>query len=262
MTTQQSQPEPARAILDVLDVHVALLDGDGVILLTNRAWNDFAALNPMEDGEIPSHVSIGTNYLGICRKASGSSAENAYAAYRGIKDVLTGKKRQYVLQYACHSPVKQRWFEMKVSPLKGLRPRQVAVVHTNVTALKQAEFEMYRKKQELVHALENLENFAGQLKGALKLDQSIRIPGPGKTLVKNSITKGNRSLEAELLKLLSKREQEVLLALTRGERNADIAARLGINVRSVSTYRSRVLEKLQVKTTAELVSFMHRVGMA
>ena len=254
-SSQRKNIDSAWPILDALDLHIAVVDRGGVIIHTNSAWDDFARENPLEDGSAPPRVGVGVNYLSICHAAEGTSAESALAAYRGIQEVLDGKKRQFILEYPCHSPTEQRWFVMKVTPLKGARPKQVAIVHTNVTALKLAEFEVHHKAEELTQTLENLERFAGQLKSALTLKRSVRSaeqqPAPRK----------NRVEEAERLKLLSEREQEVLLALVRGERNADIARRLSLSTKSVSTYRSRVMEKLNVKTTAELVTFVTRIGV-
>lgn len=260
MTTSELS-DKAWLILDALDIHVAVLDNKGLITYTNRAWNDFATANPLADGSAPLHVGIGTNYLEICRSAAGYSAENAHKAYLGICEVLAGKKRHFSLEYPCHSETVQRWFVMKVTPLKGARPRHVTIVHSNITAQKLAEFSTDRKTQELTHALESLENFAGQLKTALKLDRSIQTPRDTSIHDATSPLKKSLPLDAERLSLLSKREKEVLIALARGERVADIAERLSLSVKSVSTYRSRLLEKLQVRTTAELATFMTRLGI-
>lgn len=253
-SSQRKSIDSAWPIIDALDLHIAVVDRDGVIIHTNRAWDDFASENPLEDGTAPTQVGVGANYLSICHAAAGSSAESAVAAYRGIKEVLEGKKRQFILEYPCHSPFEQRWFVMKVTHLKGAQPRQVLVVHTNVTALKLAEFELHHQAEELTQALENLERFAGQLKSALTLKRSIGSAGQQPAPKEYGIQ------EADRLKLLSVREQEVLLALARGERNADIARRLSLSTKSVSTYRSRVMEKLRVKTTAELVTLVNRIG--
>lgn len=252
--------DQAWAILDALDIHVAVLGVDGGILHTNRAWSDFAAGNPLPDGSAPLHVGIGANYLDVCRTAVGVSAENAYAAYRGIKDVLEGRKRNFVLEYPCHSPRSQRWFLMKASPLKGTRPRMVAVVHTDITALKHAEIETLRKTRELACAIEDLEVFAGQLKSSLRLDQSIQAASlKGRAVERHAGGKGGEDDKARLTRL-SMREREVMAGLVRGERVADIAGRLSLSAKSVSTYRARVMEKLQARTTADLVTFMVRHG--
>lgn len=52
---------------------------------------------------------------------------------------------------------------------------------------------------------------------------------------------------------LSMREVEVLKLLYAGKRNKDIAFELNINDKTVSTYRTRIMKKLNVKTVIELI---------
>lgn len=52
---------------------------------------------------------------------------------------------------------------------------------------------------------------------------------------------------------LSTREIEVLQLLFEGYRNKDIAIRLDLNEKTVSTYKSRLLNKLNMDNTAELI---------
>ena len=52
---------------------------------------------------------------------------------------------------------------------------------------------------------------------------------------------------------LSMREVEVLKLLYAGKRNKDIAFELNINNKTVSTYRTRIMKKLNVKTVIELI---------
>ena len=59
---------------------------------------------------------------------------------------------------------------------------------------------------------------------------------------------------------LSKREMDVLSGLVRGERNSAIATRLSLSRKSVSTYRSRIFEKLGVDNNVELVTLVSRIG--
>ncbi len=63
------------------------------------------------------------------------------------------------------------------------------------------------------------------------------------------------------LALLSKRESEVLEAVAFGYTNREIAARIGVSVKSVETYRYRLAEKLQFKSRADLVRFSLEAGL-
>lgn len=60
---------------------------------------------------------------------------------------------------------------------------------------------------------------------------------------------------ADPLSLLSVREHEVLRLLAAGNKPSDIAARLHVSPRTVGTYRRRILEKLRLEGTAELIRF-------
>ncbi|HZW02491.1 MAG TPA: response regulator transcription factor [Anaerolineaceae bacterium] len=55
---------------------------------------------------------------------------------------------------------------------------------------------------------------------------------------------------------LSDREFQVMLELAKGKKTSEIAAELLISPKTVSTYRARVYEKLNISTTAELVRYV------
>lgn len=61
---------------------------------------------------------------------------------------------------------------------------------------------------------------------------------------------------------LSPRELEVLVELGAGRSNKEIAAKLGVSVTSVGTYRTRIMEKLGLETTADLLRYVveHRLS--
>jgi DNA-binding NarL/FixJ family response regulator len=54
---------------------------------------------------------------------------------------------------------------------------------------------------------------------------------------------------------LSERELQVLRRLAAGEGNKQIAAGIGISTKTVSTYKTRVMQKTGRKTTAELIRY-------
>lgn len=60
---------------------------------------------------------------------------------------------------------------------------------------------------------------------------------------------------------LSERELEVFLQLAQGASVSDIAAALNLSVKTVSTYRSRLLEKLSLSSNAELAAYAIRNGL-
>ena len=59
--------------------------------------------------------------------------------------------------------------------------------------------------------------------------------------------------EARSMQILSDRELQVCDMLAQGLCNKDIAARLGISPKTIGTYKARLMEKLGVRTTPELV---------
>lgn len=61
--------------------------------------------------------------------------------------------------------------------------------------------------------------------------------------------------------LLSERELQVFLRLAKGESVSMIAEVLHLSVKTVSTYRSRVLGKLAVSSNAELATYAHQHGL-
>lgn len=60
---------------------------------------------------------------------------------------------------------------------------------------------------------------------------------------------------------LSPRELDVFLRLARGESVSDIAAALGLSVKTVSTYRTRVLEKTGFRSNADIVAYAIRARL-
>lgn len=60
---------------------------------------------------------------------------------------------------------------------------------------------------------------------------------------------------------LSDRELQVFLRLARGESVSAIAGQLHLSVKTISTYRSRVTEKLKVASNAELATYALRHGL-
>jgi two-component system invasion response regulator UvrY len=70
-------------------------------------------------------------------------------------------------------------------------------------------------------------------------------------LLANSLEKGEVPLQASL----SDREYQVLRLIASGKTVSEIAAEISLSVKTISTYRSRILEKMNMRTNAELVRY-------
>ena len=60
---------------------------------------------------------------------------------------------------------------------------------------------------------------------------------------------------------LSPRELEIFLLLASARTVSEIAAQLGLSVKTVSTYRTRLLEKMELRSNAELMQYAVRHGL-
>lgn len=66
---------------------------------------------------------------------------------------------------------------------------------------------------------------------------------------------------AKRFQLLSEREAEVFELVALGYRNAEIADKLALSVKTVETYKSRMMDKLGLQTRTALVRFALELGM-
>ncbi|MCW0207854.1 response regulator transcription factor [Achromobacter veterisilvae] len=60
---------------------------------------------------------------------------------------------------------------------------------------------------------------------------------------------------------LSPREYQIMMLIVQGMRLTDIATQLIVSVKTISTYRQRILQKLKAGSNAELVQYVIRHGL-
>jgi two-component system invasion response regulator UvrY len=68
-------------------------------------------------------------------------------------------------------------------------------------------------------------------------------------------------VDKPLHETLSDREYEVLCQIALGKTVKEIADKLSLSVKTISTYRSRILEKMKLKNNAELTHYVIRQGL-
>ena len=85
-----------------------------------------------------------------------------------------------------------------------------------------------------------------------------------RAIAHHEVTRGLKSkLDAvhSRIATLTPREREVFALITRGRTNKQVGNTLGATERTIKAHRQRVMEKMQVRSLAELVSLAERVGV-
>ncbi|MFF4803280.1 response regulator [Streptomyces sp. NPDC001351] len=109
-----------------------------------------------------------------------------------------------------------------------------------------------------------------------ELINAVRVVARGESLLAPAVTRtligrfaervrpsaAPASPERERLKVLTPREHEVLLLLSDGLSNAEIATELVISHETVKTYVSRILTKLDLRDRVQAVVLAYRAGLA
>jgi PAS domain S-box-containing protein len=131
--------------LDSLSAHIAILDESGEIVTVNAAWRAFAEAN----GADPRTVLEGANYLRACESATDAASEYATAFAGGIRDVLSGRRESFEMEYPCHSPTERRWFVGRVTRFSAAGPPRAVVAHENTTERRLAEEALRDQKVQL-----------------------------------------------------------------------------------------------------------------
>ena len=113
------------SVHDDLEAHIALLDKQGTICAVNASWQRFGEANGIRD----SRYGVGSNYLAVCKAVADPIAQ---AAAAGIRDVLSGHRSSFYLEYPCHSSDQERWFALRATPLADYGGYAV-VAHHSIT---------------------------------------------------------------------------------------------------------------------------------
>ncbi len=131
----EQQRDFTRDVIDSLSAHIAVLDAEGKIVLTNRAWKKFA-----EQNNLPAdQVDTGVDYLQAAMHLPDTVSEEATDVGQQLQQMLDGGINKFSLKYPCHSPQEQRWFEMRANSFMHHDRLAIVVSHTNIT--RQVEFE-------------------------------------------------------------------------------------------------------------------------
>lgn len=262
-------------ILDSVPTSSAILDHNGVICLTNQAWRDFGQVHEMEDADC-----LGVDYIEIAESARGYSSEKAREVSAGIRSVLEGRTVEFVLEYPCHYGRSERWFRIRVSPLKALGPIRIFVTHENLSHIGTSpsrlgpirkEFGILRDNLFTINSaleklLEQKENEDRAVEDQVLTNIREQVRPYLEKLKKTSLTPEQREhlavIEANLhcvtspfmyrlsSKSLNLTSQEINVAnlVLEGNATKEIAALLGISTNAVEFHRKNIRKKLGINS--------------
>jgi DNA-binding CsgD family transcriptional regulator len=267
--------ELARTVLDSLSAHIAILDADGVILETNRAWRDFSA----QSGVPKDFEYRGINYLSICNATTGSDTDIARQVADGIRAVIKGEVKEFLIDYPCHSKDSKHWYYLRAIRMSAKEPIRVVVSHEDITDLKLTEEALRKSREELEEQKQSLEEANIALKVLLKQREDDRVELEQKVLsnvkelvfpyvekLKNSRLRPKDRTLAEIIEthlndiispllqkfthakiLLTPQETQVASLVKDGKTSKEIADILNVSEATINFHRKNLRDKFGLK---------------
>ena len=151
----QEQERFIHATFDSLLEQICVLDENYKIISTNQSWRRAAA----ENGHTQDDFT-GTDYLSVCKSASGKSSKYANQFANGLVSVMQGEINEFSMEYPCDTPTEERWFIARVMPFPGEGPRNLVISHSNITQIKASEKALQanelRFRALIEHSMDNI----------------------------------------------------------------------------------------------------------
>lgn len=187
----------------------------------------------------------------------------------GLKRVLEGTSERWsvveagsgfqALEQLRQQPFDLAIFDLTMPGMSGLDLlRRVRAEHRSLPVLM---LSMHAEEQYATRAFKAGANgYVTKDSAAQELAEAVRkVAGGGayvsSALAEHLVLQMNGAVPAPRHMQLSDRELEVLRRLVAGQRPTDIAASLHLSVKTVSTHKSRIQEKLQLPSLAALVRY-------
>jgi DNA-binding NarL/FixJ family response regulator len=120
---------------------------------------------------------------------------------------------------------------------------------------------IYPEKEYALRALKTgASGYLTKKSASKELVTAIKKVSAGKKYISSSLatilaTYLGYDAERQPHEILSNREYQVMRMISSGKTLTDIANELSLNLRTISTYRTRILEKMKMESNAELVRY-------
>lgn len=134
-----------RALIDAFPMSVVTIDSKGYISLANKEWLRYGSDRELKDLK---SISVGANYLQVCRRAARSGDEISAKTLEGLEAILDGRRNHFAIEYPCHFKTERLWFMMRAAPV-GEGALQAVILHLEITDRKLAEEALQKAHDKL-----------------------------------------------------------------------------------------------------------------
>lgn len=122
--------------MDSLATQIAIVEQNGLIVYTNKAWQEFGQKNYL----LVSAGQVGECYFDICRNIIDDTVlQSVTRAIDAVKSVLTNNCEQANLEYVWSISGKLRWLKMQVTPFASQGSGRAVVAVEDITERKEME---------------------------------------------------------------------------------------------------------------------------
>jgi PAS domain S-box-containing protein len=250
-----------RLVIDTIPAMAWTVLPDGTVDFLNQRWLDYAGVARDEYVKEPTSVIHSDDTPRALEKWRA-----AMAAGEEYEDEM--RLRRADGEY--------RWFLIRTVPLRDEQGNIVKWYGTSsdIEERKQAE-DTLRRNQAFFAA--EAQRIGGLLKTAAPGHGRERSPGeeaataqkgaagkspPGEGVADRAIPQNQRlAAERQAIESLTPNERSIIRLITAGKSNVQVAELMHLSPRTVETYRSRLMEKLQLEDLVALVKFAIRNGM-
>ena len=153
-TQADSEPAQCRQLIhstfDALSKRIAILDSAGRLLAINAAWRDTAG----GAGLIGAGCPIGEDYPRFCESSEMNCPDSARDIAQGIREVATGGRRGFQMEYCYPDILDGRWYVVRIAPVAT--GDGVVVAHEDVSERKRSESQLRLTQFSVDQAAESI----------------------------------------------------------------------------------------------------------
>lgn len=155
--TQRNQ---FNTILNAIPDVMVLVDDALNVLSVNAAWGHLAREHRADEEWFRP---VARPYFDACAAIRLGDEKFATDAEAGVREVISGARETFEIEYPCHTPSEPCYYLLRVSGIPAESGRAALCAHVNITRRKLAEMELHRetrklREQSLTDPLTNLRN--------------------------------------------------------------------------------------------------------